>query len=246
MRGCPRANRCKQHFGIRDGEVEQGRIARPTGAGAFGSKPNRRQRAVRSRSTMMISAQAHALDTRRPLPRFAARNGFRARSAGSAGDAKNARSTDSDRRPRCLYNFRLNYVFLRDELRDYCDGRGANMDFTITLSNDDWDRSKGGWRCPALQIPGVQVKNVYVDGTALDEKLYDVNTSLLLIRWSQPTHPRQAAVHLQVDKALSTEELTLRWKKLAIVLPVVGSIAAGLITAIFKDAPREPDRKSVV
>ncbi|MGY4198947.1 hypothetical protein [Bradyrhizobium sp. USDA 4520] len=114
------------------------------------------------------------------------------------------------------------------------------MDFTITLSNDDWDRSKGGWRCPALQIPAVQVKNVYVDGTAVDEKLYDVNTALLLIRWSQPTHPRQAAVHLQVDKVLSTEELTQRWKKLAIVLPVLGSIAAALITAVFKDTPKTP------
>ncbi|WP_027554439.1 hypothetical protein [Bradyrhizobium sp. Cp5.3] len=114
------------------------------------------------------------------------------------------------------------------------------MDFTITLSNDDWDRSKGGWRCPALQIPEIKVKNVYVDGTAVDEKLYDVNTALLLIRWSQPTHPRQAAVHLQVDKALSTEELTLRWRKLAIVLPVLGSIAAALITAVFKDASKTP------
>src|SRR5437868_4114260 len=114
------------------------------------------------------------------------------------------------------------------------------MDFTITLSNDDWDPLKGGWRCPALQIPEIQVKNVYVDGTAVDEKLFDVNAALLLIRWSQPTHPRQAAVHLQVDKALSTEELTSRWKKLAIVLPVVGSVAAALITAVVKDTPKMP------
>jgi hypothetical protein len=112
------------------------------------------------------------------------------------------------------------------------------MDFTITLSNDDWDHLKGGWRCPALQIPGIQVENVYVDGTAVDEKLFDVNVALLLIRWSQPTHPRQAAIHLQVDKALSTEELTSRWKKLAIVLPVVGSLAAALITAVFKDTSK--------
>lgn len=119
------------------------------------------------------------------------------------------------------------------------------MDFTVTLSNDDWDRSKGGWRCTALQIPEIQVKNIYVDGTAVDEKLYDVNTVLLLIRWSQPTHPRQAAVHLQVDKALSTQELTSRWKKLAIVLPVVGSVAAALITALFTEASKAPSPSPV-
>jgi hypothetical protein len=118
------------------------------------------------------------------------------------------------------------------------------MDFTITLSNDDWDPLKGGWRCPVLQIPEIQVKNVYVDGTAIDEKLYDVNPALLLIRWSQPAHPRQAAVHLHVDKALSTEELTSRWKKLAIVLPVLGSVAAALITAVFKDTTKTPSLAS--
>jgi|SRR6516164_2531097 hypothetical protein len=41
------------------------------------------------------------------------------------------------------------------------------MDFTITLSKDDWDAVKGGWRCPALQIPGTRVQSIYVDGAAV-------------------------------------------------------------------------------
>jgi hypothetical protein len=107
------------------------------------------------------------------------------------------------------------------------------MDFTVTVSEDDWDAIKGGWRCPALQIPSTQVRNLYVEGTAVDPKLYDVNNELSLIRWSLNTHPKHAAVHIQAQKALSTEELTLKWKKIAIVLPVVGALATGLVTARF-------------
>jgi hypothetical protein len=106
------------------------------------------------------------------------------------------------------------------------------MDFTITLSKDDWDAVKGGWRCPALQIPGTRVQSIYVDGAAVDPKYYEVNNALCLIRWSSDARPKQASVHIHAEKALSTEELTLKWRKLAIVLPVAGSLATALITAI--------------
>jgi hypothetical protein len=119
------------------------------------------------------------------------------------------------------------------------------LDFTITLSDDDWDSVKGGWRCPALQIPATQVKNVYVSGSTVDPKLYDVNNELCLIRWSSGSHPRQAAVHIQAQKALSTEELTSRWKKIAIVLPVVGALAAALLTARLNPG-RQPSATSSV
>jgi len=107
------------------------------------------------------------------------------------------------------------------------------MDFTITLSNDDWDPLKGGWRCPALQIPGTRVKTVYVGGTAADPKLYEVNYLLCLVRWGQDIRPKQVSAHIQAEKALSTEELTLKWRKLAIILPVIGSLAAAAITALL-------------
>jgi hypothetical protein len=121
------------------------------------------------------------------------------------------------------------------------------IDFTITLSNDDWDAIKGGWRCPALQIPGTAVKNIYVAGTAVDPKMYDVNNELCLIRWSNTARPKQAGAHIRIEKALSTEELTLRWRKLAIVLPVIGSLAAAFIGSSFKSSQKSelaPEPKS--
>ena len=114
------------------------------------------------------------------------------------------------------------------------------MDFTITLSKDDWDSVKGGWRCPALQIPGTRVQSIYVDGAAVDPKYYEVNNALSLIRWSPDARPKQASVHIHADKALSTEELTLKWRKLAIILPVAGSLAAALITAVVAPLFKAP------
>jgi hypothetical protein len=113
------------------------------------------------------------------------------------------------------------------------------MDFTITLSSSDWDVTRGGWRCPALQIPGTTLQSVYVDGVAVDTKLYEVNPDMALIRWSGATHPGQAVVHLKAEKTLSTEELTLRWRKLAILLPVIGTLLTALVAGAihFLDAP---------
>jgi hypothetical protein len=84
------------------------------------------------------------------------------------------------------------------------------------------------------KFPEPAVKNIYVSGTTIDTKLYDVNQALCLIRWGQETHPKQASVHIQVEKALSTQELTLKWRKLAIVLPVVGSLATALLVEFIR------------
>jgi len=112
------------------------------------------------------------------------------------------------------------------------------MDFTVSLAESDWDSVKGGWRCPALQIPGAAVKTLYVSGSTIDPKLYEVDTDLWLIRWAKPRHPEYASVHIRAEKALSTEELTLKWKKVAIVLPVLGSLLTGLITTKLIPKPK--------
>jgi hypothetical protein len=77
-----------------------------------------------------------------------------------------------------------------------------------------------------MHIPGAEVKEVYVNGVAVDKKLYEAKTHLALVRWAGEARPK-SAVHIHAGKALSTQELTLRWKQLAIVLPVAGASLAG-------------------
>lgn len=114
------------------------------------------------------------------------------------------------------------------------------MDFTVTLSEDDWDLLKGGWRCPALQLPESEISGIYINGSLSDSKKYEINKELHLIRWSGASKPKQIAVHIKISKALSTQELTARWKKIAIVLPIVGSILTAIITEEMKATGGSP------
>jgi len=117
---------------------------------------------------------------------------------------------------------------------------GIEMDFTVTLGEDDWDPLKGGWRCPALQIPESEVSGIYVNGSLSDSKKYEINKDLHLIRWSTQSKPKQIAAHIKISKALSTQELTARWKKIAIILPIAGSLLTAIASEKLKSHPITP------
>lgn len=105
--------------------------------------------------------------------------------------------------------------------------------FTTTITERDWDSELSGWRCPVLKIPGAIVEAVFVAGARVDASWYEVLNEHSLIRWVRQDHPQQAVVSLKLTEELSTKELTLRWKKLAIVLPLMSSIIVALIAGGF-------------
>jgi len=104
------------------------------------------------------------------------------------------------------------------------------MHFTVTLTDDDWDQLKGGWRCSALQIPESSIKDIFVNGSIADKKSYQIDPELQLIRWAQKNRPKQVGIQVSIKKELSTQELTTKWKKLAILLPIVGSLITAILT----------------
>lgn len=103
--------------------------------------------------------------------------------------------------------------------------------FTVTLSERDWDPELSGWRCPALKIPGAAIDAVYVSGTRADTSWYEVLAEHSIVRWVRENHPAQAAIAIKLTEELSTQELTSKWRKLAIVLPVVSSVLVAVIAA---------------
>lgn len=105
--------------------------------------------------------------------------------------------------------------------------------FIITLTQRDWDMELSGWRCPALKIPGATVECVFLSGNRVDQSWYEVNHELEIIRWVRSDRPPQVTVLIKLTAELSTRELTLRWKKLAIVLPAIASIVVALIAAML-------------
>jgi hypothetical protein len=104
--------------------------------------------------------------------------------------------------------------------------------FTVTVTEEDWDVRLGGWRCPALKIPGAKVESVYVFSDRVDSSRYEVKYELDIIRWVHPERPPQATLQIKLTEELSTEEITLKWKKLAIILPLVTSIVVALIAGV--------------
>lgn len=106
--------------------------------------------------------------------------------------------------------------------------------FTATVTEQDWDKGLRAWRFPALKIPGARLESVFVSGVLVDTSSYEVNYDLNIVRWGDAKeHPRQAVFLIRLTKELSTEELTLRWKKLAVILPFAASVLVALITVLF-------------
>jgi|SRR5947209_233152 len=105
--------------------------------------------------------------------------------------------------------------------------------FTVAVDHEDWDKHLGGWRCSALRIPSAQVDDIFVEGSRIDESLYEVDRKNEVIHWKRRDLPERARFSISLTETLSTQELTLRWKKLAIILPFISAILVALIAGSF-------------
>jgi hypothetical protein len=111
---------------------------------------------------------------------------------------------------------------------------------TIRLTNEDWDDAMRGWRCPVLSIPGAIVEAVYVEGNRVDTGRYEVLTPNTFVRWITPDQPQRVALSIKLTEALSLDSETERWKRLAIVLPVLATIVAASISGVATYLSRTP------
>lgn len=113
--------------------------------------------------------------------------------------------------------------------------------FSIRLTSDDWDEVMHGWRCPALNVPGAVVEAIYVEGSRVDTARYEVLTQNTLIRWVTSDQPPRVVASIKLTEALSLGKETERWKRLAIILPVVATLIAATITAAATYFAKMPD-----
>ncbi len=106
--------------------------------------------------------------------------------------------------------------------------------FAARLTEADWDETLRGWRCPALAVPGAIVEALYVEGNKADTAKYEVLREHHVIRWTPSDQPQRVTASITLTEELTLGAETDRWKKLAIVLPVVATIAsAGLRTPLI-------------
>jgi hypothetical protein len=99
-----------------------------------------------------------------------------------------------------------------------------------------------------LGVPGAVIEALYVDGDRIDPAKYEVLAQHGLIRWTPPNQPEHATASVRLTEELTLGAETDRWKKLAIILPVVATIVgaalSGAATYFSKTSP-EPRTPSV-
>jgi hypothetical protein len=106
----------------------------------------------------------------------------------------------------------------------------SDIAFNVRLAEADWDDTMSGWRCPALNVPGAKVEDIYVEGTRVDSAKYEVLQNYTIIRWAASDRPSRATASIILTRALSLGTETDHWRRLAIVLPVIATIIAALIS----------------
>ena len=116
--------------------------------------------------------------------------------------------------------------------------------FTARLTEDDWDEAMRGWRCQVLLVPGAIVEAIYVEGDRIDSARYEVLTQHAFIRWIAPNKPQRVAAFIKLTETLSLDKETERWKRLAIILPVVATVIAASISGAATYFSRSPAVRS--
>jgi hypothetical protein len=115
----------------------------------------------------------------------------------------------------------------------------ADDAFIVRLDKSDWNPGIGGWRCPALKIPGATISKVYVTGKPIDASFYQV-TSDEIIRWIPDNPPPQISVLISLTKSLSLQSETDFWKKLTVVVPIITALISGIVTYLTAPSKTVP------
>jgi len=112
------------------------------------------------------------------------------------------------------------------------------LNFTINISETSWNIDLGGWICPILKIPTSKIDAVYSEGDELNKENYKILYDHNVIKWISPKErPKSFTASVTIEKDLSTKEITLKWKKIAILMSLLFSIMSVLAGIYLHNKP---------
>lgn len=117
--------------------------------------------------------------------------------------------------------------------------------FHVTLTERDWEAGVRGWRCPVLKVPGAKVIDVFVEGNRARASRYEVICESNIVRWELSKVPEEVTVVIELTKELSPKDLTVRWKQIGIIAPIVAALIGG-ICGIIATSSFGPNRPSPI
>lgn len=133
----------------------------------------------------------------------------------------------------------------------------SDIVFTVRLNKSDWNREKGAWNCPALDIPGSRIQSIFKNGARTDPAFYQILYGPAMIRWIKDDIPALVSVEILVpeaspsdDNSSSTENPATiaersaqdkadRWRNFGIIVPIITAIIAAIAT-YASSRPRPP------
>lgn len=124
------------------------------------------------------------------------------------------------------------------------------VSFFVRLSENDFEPTIASWRCPALDLPGSSVKEVFADGQRIDKEKYQVIESQSYIRWinsnAPPAHvaalvtvDAETRSQLEKDKH-DAEKKETWWRRFSAVVPILTAVMAAAATIYVKTPSPEP------
>ncbi|TXM73730.1 hypothetical protein FV218_10980 [Methylobacterium sp. WL69] len=122
------------------------------------------------------------------------------------------------------------------------------VSFFVRLTDNEFEPTIRSWRCPALDLPGSTVQDVYSRGSRIDKEKYRIIENQSYIRWvadgEPPEHIAAQVIvnaenlsNLEVDKD-KAKKSEAWWKNFAVVVPIITALIAA--TASWLIANRSP------
>ena len=103
-----------------------------------------------------------------------------------------------------------------------------SIQISYVLGPADWNQERGGWLCDACRLPGARV-TLRKQAKTLPPEDYRVEPKEGMILWLSQKRPQRIRAIISIKKPL----VTAKWRKLAIVLPFVGTLLGALIHEAF-------------
>ncbi|MGU3539681.1 hypothetical protein [Methylobacterium sp. A54F] len=129
------------------------------------------------------------------------------------------------------------------------------VSFFVKLTDNEFDSTIRSWRCPALDLPGSIVQDVYSRGSRIDKEKYRVIENQSYIRWVADGEPpehiaAQVVVNagkltkLEDDKEKAKESETW-WKNFAVIVPIITALIAAMASWLVANHSTPIDAKAI-
>lgn len=132
---------------------------------------------------------------------------------------------------------------------------GVPVSFFVRLGDNDFDSATRSWRCPALDLPGSSVNDVYVRGSRIDKERYRIIENQSHIRWVDGEPPEYITVEVTVNAVQLTnlkqdkdaaQKSETWWRNFGITVPIIVALIAAAASWLAANSSPSTDVEPII